>query len=644
MKKSFLLLSIGAILLLSVFVITLLGLNGLLESLVHAIGLSTVIILFLIGFSLLFLSLVDRRYMRELKNVMNSLEIVSRNNIDLTYRFNEKGIGDVFALGKQLNILFSLFHNYIFKLKRVVDRNSTVGNQLFKHTENLKSFWEDSAELLDQSFKREQKNLKHIQSTKNIISEMKMLFNDIPVLEGESLLASGMGKLSKWADTGPYGKELTSNRTDFNVLLNNLLISMEKAEKYLDIAENSLMDSEAMSERYAREFMNISYVIEAINNAACESGFNNRYLKVTLDKLGTLDTSTLKSTDGIPLLGHDYLEPNYVAMVEDPRRPDNPGQFPLDDARHWYDHENAGWGVEKVNTPVSPADGAEGKLVTLLVWESYSDPYTGAYIRGMAKMAGAFGINLNYRIIHESPESRIDDLFNERPDLLIVYTENADKLTQFFHQVNNAGIPVIVGNSIPSDEGMKFALGACGPNDWGMGRLLAGKLAELCGYEGGYCLFRSHPETQKYVSRTYSIITELKKVAPKMTCLDMQPCLERDGAKMVMTEWLNRFGDDLVMVASSSPGECLAGMNDAIRKLKRSSIIRGALGNSLLGQQFMKEGRLQAMVWQSAEGEGAMALEMAIDWLNGLDITPIRYLPMKIITHDTVDQYFPAQW
>jgi ABC-type sugar transport system substrate-binding protein len=640
MKKAFLLLSIGAILLLSVIVIMLLGLNGMLESLVHAIGLSTVIILFLIGFSLLFLSLVDRMYMRELKNIMNSLEIVSRDNIDLTYRFNEKGIGDVFALSKQLNILFSLLHNYIFKLKRVVERNGSVGSQLLKHTDNLKRFWENSAEIVDQFHKREQKNLKHIQNTRNTIQELKRLFSGISVLEGESVAASGAGKILKRSYTAEPGNQ----DFDFSVLVNSLFISIEKAEKYLDIAENSLLDSEAMSERYAREFMNISYVIDAINNTACESGFNNHYLKVTIDKLGTLDTGTLKSTDGIPLLGHDYLEPNYVPIGEDPRRPDNPGQFPLDDARHWYDHENAGWGVEKINIPVSPVDGAEGKLVTLLVWEHYSDPYTGAYIRGMAKMAGAFGINLNYKIIHELRESKIEELFTERPDLLIVYTENAYKLTQFFHEVNSAGIPLIVGNSSPNDEGMKFALGACGPNDWGMGRLLAGKLAELCGYEGGYCLFRSHPETQKYVSRTYSIITELKKIAPNMTCLDMQPCLERDGAKMVMTEWLNRFGDDLVMVASSSPGECLAGMNDAVRKFKKSSIIRGAFGNSLLAQQFMKEGRLQAMVWQSAEGEGAMALEMAIDWLNGLDITPIRYLPMKIITHETVDQYFPAQW
>jgi inositol transport system substrate-binding protein len=283
-------------------------------------------------------------------------------------------------------------------------------------------------------------------------------------------------------------------------------------------------------------------------------------------------------------------------------------------------------------------------MVTLLVLGNHSHPYTGAYIRGMVKMADAFGVNLNYRLVHDLENFRIERIISEKPDFMIVFTEKAEKLTSLFSELNCAGIPFIVGNSMPSDDGMKYAVGACGPNDWGMGRLLAGKIAEQCDFEGGYCLFRDHPDTQKYISRTYSVITELKKIAPDMSCLDMQPSIEKDGAKMIMTEWINRFGESLKMVITSNPGECLVGMNEAVRKFKKYSLIRGTFGNSLISQQYMKEGQLSAMVWQSAEGEGALALEMAIDWLNGLDIPSIRYLPMKIITHETVDQYFPAQW
>ena len=267
-----------------------------------------------------------------------------------------------------------------------------------------------------------------------------------------------------------------------------------------------------------------------------------------------------------------------------------------------------------------------------------------AYLRGMGKMADAFGVDLDYSAVRGDYGKEIEKIIERKPDLVIVYSESGDKLTDSFQKINEANIPLIVGNSMPSDEGVKYVLGACGPDDWGMGRLLARTLAEECGYKGGYCILRHHPESQKYISRTYSVISELKKIAPDMTCLDIQPSLEKEGARMVLAEWINRFGNDLAMIAASDPGECLIGINETLHKYKREDVVRGVFGNSLISQQFMKESRLQAMIWQSAEGEGAMALEMAIDWFNGLDIAPIRYLPMKVITHDTVDRYFPAQW
>lgn len=98
------------------------------------------------------------------------------------------------------------------------------------------------------------------------------------------------------------------------------------------------------------------------------------------------------------------------------------------------------------------------------------------------------------------------------------------------------------------------------------------------------------------------------------------------------------------MILSSDPGECLIGMNEAIDRFRRDDILRGAIGNSLISQQFMKEKRLHLMVSESAEGEGAMTLEIAVDWFNGLDIPPIRHLPKRIITLKDVDNYFPAQW
>lgn len=93
----------------------------------------------------------------------------------------------------------------------------------------------------------------------------------------------------------------------------------------------------------------------------------------------------LKSDDGQPLLPP-------MEKKEVPPRPADPSKLPEDDAMHWYDMEYSGWGVEKVNIPQSPKDGAKGKKVTLIVHGDH--PWTTAYIRGAKKVADAYGMEL----------------------------------------------------------------------------------------------------------------------------------------------------------------------------------------------------------------------------------------------------------
>ncbi|MDP3178784.1 MAG: hypothetical protein Q8M76_12840, partial [Spirochaetaceae bacterium] len=50
-----------------------------------------------------------------------------------------------------------------------------------------------------------------------------------------------------------------------------------------------------------------------------------------------------------------------------PKRPADPNKLPETDPLHWYDMEWAGWSVTPTNLPKSPADGAIGKKVIMIV-------------------------------------------------------------------------------------------------------------------------------------------------------------------------------------------------------------------------------------------------------------------------------------
>ena len=95
---------------------------------------------------------------------------------------------------------------------------------------------------------------------------------------------------------------------------------------------------------------------------------------------------------------------------------------------------------------------------------------------------------------------------------------------------------------------------------------------------------------------------------------------------------------------SSDDSSTALGAIRAISLHERNDIVLTAIGHSKTGLDLMKEGKIQAMTVQSAESDGALAVEAAIDWFNGLDVLPVKYLPMQVITKKDVDLYYPPQW
>lgn len=347
----------------------------------------------------------------------------------------------------------------------------------------------------------------------------------------------------------------------------------------------------------------------------------------------------LKSLDGQPLI----LPPSTKPI---PARPENPDRLPEDDPLHWYDMEYSGWGVVKENIPKSPGNGPHGKTVIYL--RAIDHPYHTAVARGMEKVAQVYGIHVKYKTANNDiniQNQQVDQVINERPDLVIISPVDAKACTPLFRKLNEAGIPTIAINLLTSPESHKYLLAWTGPDDWQQFRLLTHEFAKRMNYEGGYCIIQHRPGSSPFFSRTWSVITELKKIAPKMKFLAMQTAeLESEKAKDIVSGWITRFGSELKGISCADDSGSQVGVNEAIKNANREDIIRVAAGNSKVGMDFVKEGRLHAITYQSPEADGAIPMKLAADWFYGKPIGPIRYLPIAIITQENVDQYLPAQW
>ncbi|KLU63148.1 D-ribose-binding periplasmic protein precursor [Peptococcaceae bacterium CEB3] len=358
--------------------------------------------------------------------------------------------------------------------------------------------------------------------------------------------------------------------------------------------------------------------------------------KSTAEKV---DVSSLKSSDNQPL-----IQPG--ADIKPPQRPADPSQLPKTDIGHWYDMEWAGWNVNKVNIPKSPANGAKGKTIILI--EPGEHPYFTAYTNGAQKVAIAYGMNLkvmtgDWSVAQQTQQ--VKEAITQRPDMIIIPPVAGDVAESLFKQINQAGIPFIASNLLPNNAAMKYALEWTGPDDWGQMKLLADKFAELMHNTGDYAIVRHMPGASPYYSRTWGVEDELLKVAPNMKVLDAQTGkLDATVVQQLVSGWLTKYGTKLKGLVLDGDSAEVIGAQQALKNANRSDVVIVAAGNSKVGMDAIKSGFLAAETYQTAEGDGALPVYEAAQWFEGKTIPPVRYLPQKIITKDNVNQFLPAQW
>lgn len=355
----------------------------------------------------------------------------------------------------------------------------------------------------------------------------------------------------------------------------------------------------------------------------------------------TLDLSAIVGSDGQPLLLP-------MEAKDIPPRPDDPEALPETDPLHWYDMEYAGWAAgDKENMPASPGDGPQGKKITVII--NGDHPYLTAYSNGAKIAADALGMTVDIKSPNwdlNVQNQMVDQAINERPDMIVLVPLDPKAAVQQFRKINQAGIPVIGSNMLPDAEGIKYMLTWSGPDDFGQMAMLADYLGDKMGGKGGVAYITHNPGGSPYFARFYRVQSQLAQDYPDIKTLDFQsPGFEADKSKQVVSDWITKFGDELNAIVLADDSAQAIGAVEACKEAGREDILIIAAGNSKVGMDYVKDGSLLAITYQSAEADGAIPIKLAADWFSGKAFDqPIYYLPQHVITASDVDNYMPAQW
>lgn len=324
-----------------------------------------------------------------------------------------------------------------------------------------------------------------------------------------------------------------------------------------------------------------------------------------------------------------------------PPRPENPAVFPETSPEHWYDKEFAGWHTGKRRQPSPCGTGTEGKRIALLLAGDH--PYQKEYLRGLREAAVKKGMILSIYNAGWDPElqeQQMETIITEHPDMAILMPENNEDSSYLYRHLYEAGIPVIASNMLPEDDGFPYILSWTGPDDWEQTRQLGRRFAKLMKNEGGYAIVTHLPGTSPYYARAWGAITELHNNYPRMQLLEMDSAgLNRQKTCEMVLSWLKKHGTRLKGIISADDNVSQLGINDALTLYGRKELVRVANGSTPAGINLLRNGDLDAITWQDPVLDGALPVETAVDWFRGLEIEPVKYLPVRIVDKESLDQF-----
>lgn len=348
-----------------------------------------------------------------------------------------------------------------------------------------------------------------------------------------------------------------------------------------------------------------------------------------------VDISNVRGSDGQLLLIYGDTRPV----------PPKPGDPELLDM---WKIEYAGRQTEKLPLLESPADGIIGKKIVMI--QQSEHPYWTAVSNGSRIAAEAYGAA--YEVWNPNGDLNqqnqyVDRAVAEKPDVVLLATLDAKAGVQQFRKLYDAGIPAIAYNMIPNDDAMRYVLAITAPDDFGQFKMLAEHMAQKMGGEGGIGYITHIPGGSPYFARTTNVVEYFKENHPGMKTLDIQsPGFDAPKTKQVVADWITRFGDELTGIVVSDDSAQGLGVTQALEEAGRDDVFVIAAGNSKVGMDLVKAGKIDAITFQSAEADGAIPVKVAADYFNGVDIGPNAafYLPQAVITPENVDDYLPAQW
>jgi len=285
----------------------------------------------------------------------------------------------------------------------------------------------------------------------------------------------------------------------------------------------------------------------------------------------------------------------------------------------------------------SGAPEAQGPVIGVSLL-NLSNEFVVTLRDAMDARAKELGVRLIINDGQRSPErqvQQVETFIAQKVDAIILNPCEVEASSSAVQKALDAGIPIVNVNS----ETRAVPTAFVGSRDEESARLGMAYIADRLKGEGGVLMMEGYMGQAAQLKRSAGAIEVLKKT-PGLKLLAAQTA-EWDRAKAVtlMENWLQAYGTSIRAVFAQND-EMAMGVVLALERAgrKKDIIVVGvdAIADAL---QAVRDGRLDATVFQDGKGQGRGAVDAALKLVRKAPVEKETFIPFQLVTKENVANF-----
>ena len=230
---------------------------------------------------------------------------------------------------------------------------------------------------------------------------------------------------------------------------------------------------------------------------------------------------------------------------------------------------------------------------------------------------------------------QVETFISQKVDAIIMQPQEQEACSPAIDKAKAAGIPIINCNSLTITEPDAYV----GSNDSESAEIAMTYIAKQLGGKGNVLMMHGHPGQTAEVKRTEGAMDILAQ-NPDMTLLDEQTAdWDRAEAMTLMENWIQAYGDQINAVFCQNDEMALGALNALVQAGKKDNVLVVGVDAIDDALQSVKDGKMDATVYQDCKGQAEGAIEAAYKLAKGESVEKEILIPVILVTTENVDEY-----